>query len=148
MKKVLSLLLSIVMIVGFTANNDLLTFASDMYEQESNDKQMYANSIKINSKVYGSCGQGDTDYFCFEVSSRKRIAIDFTHEYTDSGAWKIFIRKVNKSSGYTNCGINYGDDTSTYIVFDEYLENEKVYIKIETYEYYGYADIDKASDYS
>ncbi len=87
MKKTLSILLSLVMIISITAGLDFNSFAGVYYESENNNSYSKANSIPLNSSISGSINYGkfendsDIDYYKVTTTQKGTYQLSFLTKY-------------------------------------------------------------------
>ena len=99
-KKIISLLLSILMIIT-TVSALSITSAAAYYESEPNDSRANADSISTNTTVYGVCNtNSDKDYYKFSLSSQGYITITMNHAKLDYGSWYVYLYDTNGNKLY------------------------------------------------
>jgi hypothetical protein len=131
-KKIISLLLSVLMIIT-TISALSITSAAAYYESESNDSKANADSISTNTTVYGVCNtRSDKDYYKFNLSSQGYITITMNHTQLDSGYWDVYLYDTNGNKLYSwyfnatyasNSTEKIGLPAGTYYVDIEYYSN-------------------------
>ncbi|MGN0531609.1 MAG: hypothetical protein ACI4IN_02290, partial [Eubacterium sp.] len=95
MKKLFSLLLSLVMLLNIVASIDFSAFAGTYYESEDNDSYNSADSVPVNSTIYGVCTDAyDDDWYKFTLNSSAKVDVNFSFTRADnSGYWDVEIYK-------------------------------------------------------
>ncbi len=131
-KKIISLLLSVLMIIT-TISALSITSAAAYYESEPNDSRANADSISTNTTVYGVCNtSNDDDYYKFSLSSQGYITITMNHAQLDYGSWYVHLYDTNGNKLYSwyfnatyasNSTEKIGLSAGTYYVDIEYNYN-------------------------
>lgn len=109
MKKIISLLLSLVMLFTITATLDFSAFAATYYESEDNDDYYSADYVAANSTIYGVCTDSyDDDWYKFTLNSPAKVNVNFSFTRADSaGYWYICIYKYEGGSSYSELDYEY-----------------------------------------
>ncbi|MDD6604270.1 MAG: hypothetical protein PUE73_08100, partial [Eubacteriales bacterium] len=103
MKKRISIFLSFVMLISIISGFNLTANAATYYESEDNDSYIYADSVPVNSTIYGVCtDSGDEDWYKFTLNSPAKVNIDFSFTRADSdGRWDVYVFKYEGGSSYS-----------------------------------------------
>ncbi|MGN0522803.1 MAG: hypothetical protein ACI4IG_00850 [Eubacterium sp.] len=101
MKKVLSLLLSIVMLFSITFGINLSVDAAVYYESEDNNSYSNADNIPLNSSIYGNCtDNADYDWYRFTLQDSGKVDVHFDFNAKNSSdSWRVCIYKYCGSNG-------------------------------------------------
>ncbi len=103
MKKVLSLVLSVCIVIGIVSSfNNLYVFAVESHESESNDTYTTADELSINSSITGTIDYGtfsndsDIDYYKFKLPQAGVVDIKFAHVVDQSsvGSWQVSVYQI------------------------------------------------------
>ena len=91
MKKRISIFLSFVMLISIISGFNLTANASTYYESEDNDNYSYADSVPVNSTIYGVCTDTyDDDWYKFTLNSPAKVNVNFSFTRADnSGYWEV-----------------------------------------------------------
>ncbi len=115
MKKTISLLLSVVMLLSVMVGADYSAYSKTISESESNSSLYNANRINIGDTIEGvgtrKDGKADYDFFSFDNSTPKKVFILFT-----SNDYEFYITMWNKNGERIKENA-YSNDTG-YVSFD------------------------------
>lgn len=116
MKKFLSILLTVATLIGIVAMSGISAAAKN-YESESNNSYAEANTLKLNSSIYGNLkDSSDVDVYKITTSKNGKLTFYFEHTYFESYfSWKAQIYQYKNGK--------YVELTTTEIWADS---NEKV----------------------
>lgn len=150
MKKIISVLLSFVILASVTAGMPIISLAADQYyEVESNDSYNEADWIRVYSSIIGECGYNDYDYFKIKYTKDMPLEIKFSHDYSSYGAWRIWVEVFDEPGHFNRYQYDiYADDNLTTVVLSEKLPTYgEVVVRVSSRDYYGYPeDVDYKID--
>lgn len=113
MKRVLSFVLSLVMLMSITGGLGLTAYAGDTYyETEDNDDYSSADYVPVNSTIYGVCTfedySSDSDWYKFSLSSPAKVNVQFSFNRADAdGRWQVSLYKYDGNGNLTQ--LDYKD---------------------------------------
>lgn len=109
MKKRISIFLSFVMLISIISGFNLTANAATYYESEDNDSDSYADSVPVNSTIYGVCtDDGDYDWYKFTLNSPAKVNVNFSFTRADSdGWWYVCVYKYEGGSSYSELDYEY-----------------------------------------
>ena len=131
-KKIISLLLSVLMIIT-TVSALSITSAAAYYESEPNDSISTADSISTNTTVYGE-SKYDRDFYKFTLSAQGYIAVSINHNqfsgqslwlYLYNGNGELMHQWTFYQNYETNLSGNIGLPAGTYYI-QLYNENSNL----------------------
>ena len=98
MKKTISMLLSIIMVLSIFSCLTISVSAATVYETEDNDSVAKADSIRFADVVKGNLSDsGDVDYYSFTVSQKGYVNINMSNAYNSSGSWYVYVYRYDNS---------------------------------------------------
>ena len=121
MKKIISLVLSVVMLLGVFL---MPSFAATQRESENNNSIGRANQINLNNTVSGYISEHDDDFFKFTLSIAGKVTFNIkidAKDYWDDGWFNLY-----NASGAEDC-----DGSTGLCSFDEnfgYIKEEYVFM--------------------
>ncbi|MBQ3431499.1 MAG: hypothetical protein IJG23_01815 [Clostridia bacterium] len=121
MKKIISLVLSITMLLGVFL---IPSFAATQRESENNNSIGRANQINLNNTVSGYISEYDNDFFKFTLNTAGKVTFNIrinAKDYWDDGWFNLY-----NASGAEDC-----DGSTGLCSFDEnfgYIKEEYVFM--------------------
>ena len=99
-KKVISIILSLVIVLSIVSTNMIFVFAGTVKESEANNTDDNANAVSLGSSIIGSVSSSsDVDYYEFTVSKNGYIEIEFSNPVLTNGnaKWAVVVYKFAES---------------------------------------------------